>query len=165
VTAVSDTSPLRHLIAAGWVNLIEHIFRRVLIPRAVEQELIHRAAPKSVRQWMAQRPSCFEAIDLAHPPDSAPVQRLDRGEAEAIHLATSLDADFLLMDEHRGRQTASARGITVIGILGILLESYRRGLIQDPVDILAQLRATRFRVSRRLVLEFEDQIRRIKSNE
>ncbi len=162
MTAVSDTSPLRHLIAAGRVNLIQHIFDRVLIPRAVEQDLVHRAAPKSVRQWMDLRPAWLETIDLAQPRDPVLVQRLDRGEAEAIHLATSLDADFLLMDEHRGRQTTTDRGITVIGVLGILLESYRRGRIQDPVEILAQLRATRFRVSRRLIVEFADQISRIR---
>jgi hypothetical protein len=76
-----------------------------------------------------------------------------------------LRADFLLIDERRGRQMATARGINVIGLLGILLESYRRRRIQNPFDILAELRASQFRVSRRLAQEFVTQIRLMTSHE
>jgi predicted nucleic acid-binding protein len=110
---------------------------------------------------MEQRPAWLEIRDLQQRPDPELARQLHRGEAEAIRLAIDLCADFLLMDERRGRQLATARGITVIGVLGILLESYRRRRIQHPFDILAELRASRFRVSRRLVREFEEQIRLI----
>ena len=159
MTAVPNTSPLRYLIAISRVDLVQHIFGSVLIPRGVEQELTDPAAPESVRQWMARRPAWLEIRDLAQPPEPELTRRLDRGEAEAIQLAIDFGADFLLIDEHRGRQIATARGATVIGALGILLESYRQGRIQNPLDVLAQLRASRFRVSRRLVREFEEQIR------
>jgi predicted nucleic acid-binding protein len=46
----------------------------------------------------------------------------------------------------------------VVGILGILIESYRRGNVQNPVEVLEQLRRVGFRVSRRLTTEFERQI-------
>jgi predicted nucleic acid-binding protein len=165
MTAVSDTSPLRYLIAVGRADLMRDIFGRVLIPRGVEQELTDPAAPETVRQWIEHRPTWLEIRDLPQPPDLELTRRLDRGEAEAIRLAMDLRADFLLMDERRGRQMATARGIIVIGVLGILLESYRRRRIQHPFDILAELRASRFRVSRRLVQEFEEQIRLMKSHE
>jgi predicted nucleic acid-binding protein len=86
-------------------------------------------------------------------------RRLDRGEAQAIQLAIDLRADFLLMDERRGRQIAAAQGVTVIGVLGILLDSHRQALIQNPFEIVAELRSTGFRVSLRLLREFEEQIR------
>jgi len=50
---------------------------------------------------------------------------------------------------------AAARGLTVVGILGILLESYRQRRINDPLEILAELRANRFYISLRLIGEFE----------
>ncbi len=154
---VSNTSPLRYLAAVGRAELVQQIFRHVLIPRAVEQELTDPSTPEAVRQWMAQRPAWLE-IRASRPPDPELAKRLDRGEAEAIQLATDLRADFLLIDELRGRNTATARGLVVIGALGILLESYRQRRIENPLEILTQLRANRFHLSRRLVREFEVQI-------
>ena len=107
---------------------------------------------------MAQRPGWLEARD-SRPPDPELTRRLDRGEAEASQLAVDLRAGFLLMDEFRGRSIASERGLVVIGVLGILLESYRQRLIETPLEILAQLRSNRFHVSRALVKEFEAEIR------
>ena len=156
---VSDTSPLRYLIPAGRTNLVERLFGRILIPRGVEQELTDPSTPNAVRQWMAQRPPWLQVREVPQPPDPNLARRLDRGEAQAIQLAIDLRADFLLMDERRGRQIAAALGVTVIGVLGILLDSYRRALIQNPFEIVAELRSTGFRVSLRLLREFEEQIR------
>jgi len=44
-----------YLIVVGRADLVEQIFRRVLIPRAVEQELTDARTPEAVRQWMARR--------------------------------------------------------------------------------------------------------------
>jgi predicted nucleic acid-binding protein len=159
MTVVSNTSPLRYLIAVGKVDLVAQIFHQLLIPREVARELTDPSAPREVRQWMAEPPAWL-GIRESSPPNPELARQLDRGEAEAVQLAIDLQADYVLIDELRGRTAAAARGLVVIGALGILLESYRRQLIHNPLEILAELRACRFRLSRRLVLEFEDQIRR-----
>lgn len=46
---------------------------------------------------------------------------LDSGESEAIILADEKKSDALLMDEHRGRQVAKKVGISITGIIGILI--------------------------------------------
>jgi predicted nucleic acid-binding protein len=143
---VSNTSPLRYLIAVGRPELIQNLFGHVLIPRAVEMELTHPSAPMVVRNWMAQRPAWIEVRDLVAPPELALLGQLDAGEAEAIQLTIDLKAGTLILDERTGRAMAAARHIRVIGILGILLESYRRGAIQSPTDIVSQLQAQGFRV-------------------
>jgi predicted nucleic acid-binding protein len=158
MTVVSNTSPLRYLIAVGRPDLIQKIFGQVLIPRGVEEELIHPSAPAATRQWIAERPEWLEVQVLSHDPEVELVPQLDQGECEAIQLAMDIQADFLLIDERRGRKMATDRGITVVGILGILIESCRRGHVQNPVEILQQLRKAGFRVSRRLAIEFEKQI-------
>jgi predicted nucleic acid-binding protein len=155
---VSNTSPLRYLIAVGRPELIQNLFGHVQIPRAVEMELTHPSAPAVVRHWMAQRPTWIEVRDLAAPPELALLGHLDAGEAEAIQLTIDLKAGALIMDERSGREMAAARHIRVIGILGILLESYRRGTVRAPIDIVSQLQAQGFRVSRRLLLQFQNQI-------
>ena len=165
MTVVSNTSPLRYLIAIGRADLLQHIFGHVLISRGVQEELTHSSCPEMVRQWMAYAPAWLETRELVQSPESEFARLLDQGEAEAIQLAIDLKADYLLIDERRGRQIATARGLTVIGTLGILIESRRRGHIQNASDILVELRAARFRVSRRLVREFEEMIQAMKSPE
>jgi uncharacterized protein len=160
VTVVSDTSPLRYLIAVSRPELIGQIFDRIVIPRAVELELTHPSTPKAVQQWMEQRPAWLETRTVSSL-DTELDRILDRGEAEAIQLAIDSRADLLLMDERRGRDLAARRGLAVVGVLGILLESYRRRLIDNPLEILDQLRACRFHASRRLVAEFEGQVQRL----
>jgi predicted nucleic acid-binding protein len=44
-----------------------------------------------------------------------------------------------LIDEKLGREVANRLGLRTIGILGVLLESYRRGLIPEVKAVLDQL--------------------------
>jgi predicted nucleic acid-binding protein len=159
MTVVSDTSPLRYLVAAGQADLLAKLFGTILIPSAVEREILDPHAPPSVRHWMAQRPTWLQIHKVQTTPDAILTEQLDPGEAEAIQLAQELRADALIMDERRGRQIAAGRGITVIGVLGMLRESYRRGFIDNPIALAAQLRSLGFRASRALTRRFEEQIR------
>ena len=162
ITVISDTSPLRYLTAIGRTDLLKNIFRHILIPRGVEEELMHASAPDRTRRWMRRRPDWLEVRDLSSPPKSDLARRPDPGEAEATQLAIDLHADFLLIDERRERRMPVGRGVAVIGALGIVLRSYRQGRVEDPMQILEELRAARFRVSPRLARSFEEQIRLIK---
>jgi len=53
---------------------------------------------------------------------------LHAGEREAIVLAHELSAQ-LLIDEQRGRDTATAQGVEVVGILRIFADAKQRDLI------------------------------------
>lgn len=161
MTVVSNTSPLRYLIATGLADLVGSLFGAVLIPRAVEGELLDPHTPPSVQHWMARRPRWIETRDVHLPQDAELIGQLHPGEAEAIQLALELRAEVLVMDERRGRQLATARGLTVIGALGMLRESYRRNLIQDPLALAARLRANGFRCARALMRRFEEQIQEV----
>jgi predicted nucleic acid-binding protein len=52
---------------------------------------------------------------------------LDRGEAEALALATELKADLVLLDERRARKVAAGLGLRYIGVIGVLVEAKSRG--------------------------------------
>ena len=54
---------------------------------------------------------------------------LHRGEAETIALGSHLRVDLVLMDEQEGRQFALAAGLSVTGVLGILLKGKQSGQI------------------------------------
>jgi predicted nucleic acid-binding protein len=44
------------------------------------------------------------------------------------------------MDERRGREAAKRLGLTCTGLVGILLEARRRGVVNDPAGIAQDLR-------------------------
>jgi predicted nucleic acid-binding protein len=53
---------------------------------------------------------------------------LHKGEAEAIALAIELNADIVIIDEQEARQTAKQAGLSVIGVLGVLLRANAKSL-------------------------------------
>lgn len=153
--AVSNTSPLRYLIAAGQAAVLEGLFREILIPTGVAAELMDPAAPLIVREWITHPPAWLRITDLKSMPDVELVAALDRGEREAIQLASECHADILIIDEWKGRTVAKRRRIPLTGAIGILGEAYKRRLIHNPLEILAELRQHGFRISPALVATFE----------
>jgi predicted nucleic acid-binding protein len=150
--AVSNTSPLRYLIAIEHANLLHSLFDRVLVPPGVAAELADPAAPPAIRDWIASPPVWLEVRRLATAPGVEVSASLDRGEAEAIQLASESAADVLIMDEWKGRNVARARGL--IGALGVLGAAYRRRFIDDPMELLANMRRHGFRARQPLVTGF-----------
>jgi predicted nucleic acid-binding protein len=146
---VPDTSPLNYLILTGYVHLLEALYGRVVIPRAVWDELRKPGAPAPVREWTDGLPGWIEVREPAAP-DAA--LNLDPGERDAITLALELRADLVLLDERRGRREAVGRGLAVTGTLGVLDAAAERGLIKLP-EAIAGLRQTTFRVPPSLLQE------------
>lgn len=153
---VSDTSPLSGLAIVGYLCLLKQLYQRVLIPPAVLDELV-RGGEDDERIALVLS---LDWIEIQQPTNSQLVEtlesdcNLDRGEAEAIALAVELGADELLIDERLGRREALRLGLSITGLLGILLVAKRRELVKAirPVmdDLIAQ---AGFRVSNQLYIE------------
>lgn len=79
------------------------------------------------------------------------LQDLDLGESEALALAIELTADLLLIDEVAGRARSKEIGLESIGVLGVLLEAKRAGLLDSISPLLDQLQwQHRFHLSERV---------------
>jgi predicted nucleic acid-binding protein len=58
--AVSNTTPLRYLMAIDQAHLLERLFKKVFVPTAVQQELTEAGTPKKVRDYVLSLPSWLE---------------------------------------------------------------------------------------------------------
>ena len=155
---VADASPLNYLIQVNCDGLMRDLYRRVLVPATVVEELRHPSAPASVAIWSSDLPSWIE-VRTVHLRRDAAMEALDPGEREAIQLAEEHHANLLLIDERRGRLEAKRRGISTLGTLGILLAGGKRGLI-EPEEVFQRLvEQTNFRASSKLVEGFATQCR------
>jgi predicted nucleic acid-binding protein len=151
MAVVSDTSSLNYLILIRQAELLLDLFGRVIIPKAVFQELQDEKTPDEVREWIASHPAWLEVQAVRTPLDAEFLQ-LHKGEAEAIALAQELNATVLIIDEKEGREIAVRRGIPITGLLGVLRDAAARNLVDFP-SALADLQQTTFRVSPKLINE------------
>jgi len=136
---VSDTSPILNLARIGRLEILASLYKQVLIPPGVFKELAVTKTEASAAIDAARH----SWLLLGTPKDQDRVLRLradlDAGEAEAIVLAVELHANLLLVDERRGRRTAAALGLRIIGLLGVLAEAKQAGLIESVKPLLDEL--------------------------
>jgi predicted nucleic acid-binding protein len=145
VIAVFDTSPLHYLVLIGEIDLLPQLFHGAVIPPAVRSELAAPGAPERVRAWIERPPDWLRVRDAPDEPHRA-LAGLHRGERAAIQLAQTLAADILVLDDKAARAAATALGIRITGLLGILDLAAQRGLVRlsPTVD---RLRSTSFRAT------------------
>jgi predicted nucleic acid-binding protein len=148
MVVVADTTPLNYLILVQQIEILPRFFGRVSVPPAVWRELNHAGASEIVRHtvnssqaWLDIRPVGVVDPSLAY---------LDTGEQEAITLALTVSADRVLLDEAEARREAKARGLRIVGTLGILREAARRDLL-NLAEVLSALQQTSFFVAPSLI--------------
>jgi predicted nucleic acid-binding protein len=145
---VSNTSPINYLILVGQINLLPELFKQIIIPQEVYNELSDPAAPLPVQTWIATPPDWLR-IQLVSQASDPIVDMLDPGERAAILLAQELNANLLLLDDMKARRIATNRGLAITGILGILDQAAAMNLIDLPTTI-EHLRNTSFWASETL---------------
>jgi len=148
---IADTGPLNYLILIGHVDLLRVLFEKVLLPIAVQRELLSSKAPAVIQNWIASPPAWLEVREAPrNPADDASLMGIDAGEKEAIQLAVSIHADLLLMDDRKGVNAALSRGLRVTGTLGVLDLASQRGLV-NFTQAVSLLRRTTFRIPEALL--------------
>lgn len=148
---VSDTSPISNLFQIGEIELLPKLYGSVVIPPEVYTELM-------VLARFGFDLSLLESVEWLEVKACKDTDRsaelsvdLDRGEAQAIVLATEVGADLVLMDEEKGRAIARQLGLNVTGLLGVLLDAKRNQLIPLIEPLIQKLQANDFYLSEKLI--------------
>lgn len=158
MAVVADTSPLNYLVLIGEIELLPQLYKRVVIPQAVMDELKHPAAPELVAEFAASPPDWLEMarIDVADERATGGMADLDAGEIAAITLAGTYPNALLLMDEVEGRAEAARRGIRTTGTLGILRDAATAGFVDLP-SAFQKLQTTSFRLPAGVIADLLEQ--------
>ncbi len=172
---ISDSSPL---IIFGKINkfyLLEKIFKKIIISKAVFEEIVIRGKEKNAPEYFLLenyiKKGFIEIKELSKEYkkkadfllDSN--KNLDYGEAETICLALQEKEKFVLIDEKIARNTAEIYGLNPIGSFGVLLILFKRKILNESEikEIVNKILKTNFRVSGNLIQNFWELIERLKN--
>ncbi len=134
---VVNASPLILFARIGRLDLIEHLAPTILIPNAVIQE---------VRAGLAKDPTAAAALAWAEPYRvdditlAASVEHWDLGPGESQVIAHSVDTSrWAVLDDRAARRCAAAHDVPVIGSLGIVMRSKKKGQIDRARPLVDKL--------------------------
>ena len=151
VRVVSNSSPLIILYKCDQLHLLERLFGHVFIPEAVRKEVIHSSKDPHQSEAISR---CDFIKARSIPQSSISFSRkLDRGEQEALILASALKADYLLLDDKRAQKEANDLQIPFIPTLAVLLKASQKGIISDFEALLSELEQKMVFLTRELSLE------------
>ena len=149
---VSDSSPIIYLSWIGRLELLRQLFNDVVVPPTVYNEVAIEGATQPGSNEISSIDWIKTSASVSTKLPKSIATELDSGETEAIELAIDVKADYLLMDERRGRKVAEDYGIIVVGVLGVLVKAKQKGLIPNVKEDIIRLRdETSFWISDALV--------------
>ena len=148
---VINTGPLLALIAAwGDLNILQSLYRQILIPFEVCQE-IQAGGPGEfgVKQfeeagWLQKQSEPLKIAPIL-------INTLDRGEAAVIQLALNKKVQTVCIDEAAGRRMARLNGLSLTGSVGILLRARREGYTFSMKDAIQRMTDRGIWLSERVV--------------
>jgi len=125
---IADASPLIALSLCNQLNLLTLLFKEIIIPVKVFEEINVTDKPEA-QKIIPFIQDKIQKIDLNDIIISAP--NLGAGELEAMALYKKLNADYLLVDDKKARQIALYNNIKVIGSIGVLILAKQKKLISS----------------------------------
>jgi hypothetical protein len=148
---VSNTTPIISLLKIDKLHVLKELYGVIYLPLEVFNEI---EAGKNKDFYVDL--SKFEWIKIQKIKNKKSLYYfldLDKGEAEAIVLATEIGADLIILDETLGRFHAKHAGLKVTGTLGILLKAKQLGFVSELKSLLLELRIKGIWLSDRLIEE------------
>lgn len=146
---VVNSTPLIVLCGIGKLELLRELYRELLIPVAVYQE-VTAVKDSACMQIMAQR-NWIHVEKIQNETEKKMYRaKLHAGEVEVMILAQEQKADLVIIDDNAAKKTAKYLGLTVTGSLGVLLKAKQVGLIERVRPLLSEMKKNGFYVDSKL---------------
>lgn len=124
MVVVSNTTPLIGFAVIGRFDLLRQLFGKIHIPEAVYNEAVVAGRERGGARSEVSTANWIETVQVKERlAVDVLLDELDLGEAETIVLAREIDADWVLMDEKKGRRKLSEMGLNKVRTVGLLLRA------------------------------------------
>lgn len=134
---VSNTTPIISLLKLSKLDLLQKLYGEINIPKAVYEEI--EAGKQKVFYQNLAKISWINILEIENKQALNYFIDLDKGEAEAIILATEINADLTIIDEKLGRFYAKNTGLKITGTIGTLLKAKTKGFVKEIKPLIIEL--------------------------
>jgi len=130
IKIVANATPLIYLSKVGCLNILRQLFDTVYTTPEVKREVVDVGkALNKTDAYIVENAFKESWLRVKKAPPIELHIPLQRGEGMAVSLAKSQKADFILIDEIRGRRAAELAEVQPMGAVGILLLALKRNLL------------------------------------
>lgn len=136
MVVISDTTAITNLFQIGKIEILQELYEEIIIPMSVKNELDVIPAQKIFLEkvdWIKVEKVSSQSLK------NKLLETLDIGEAEAIALTIEKNASLLIIDEKIGREISKSYNLSIIGMLGVLIEAKEKKIISHIKPILDDL--------------------------
>lgn len=142
---ISNTSPLIGLAKINRLDILQQLFKTIVIPQAVYNEFL-KYCPYAEAQYF--QTACDSFITVLTVDNMMEFKRnLDLGESEVLTLALSEQTDIVLIDDRKAFNEAKELNIKTASTHVVLKMAETKGFIENYQVLIAQLAEKGFFIS------------------
>jgi predicted nucleic acid-binding protein len=136
---IVNTSPLLYLHQIGYLELLQNLYKKIIVPSAVVEEL-------TVGETQGINVPDIEAIEwisitAVKSANLIPTKiNLGKGEAEVLALGLANPDSLLIFDDRLARRFADSHQLKYTGTLGILVKAKHLGYLSSVAGVVELLR-------------------------
>lgn len=127
---IVNSSPLIVLFKSKQAELLPQLFKSVLVPSGVFEEVTAAGSTDIAARELPRVPWIQQVEVTAIVPEVA-AWDLGKGESQVLSLALSTENCAAIVDDRAARRCGQVLGISTIGTGGLLIRAKRRGLIDS----------------------------------
>lgn len=136
---IANSTPLIALNKIDKLNLLQHLYKQIIIPYAVYEEVILESNQKDIEDFI--KASGFIKIMKIKNEEAKKifVTSLHKGEVEVMILAKEIDADLCIIDDLLARKYAKYHNLNITGTIGVILKAKELGIILEVKSTIDEL--------------------------
>lgn len=151
---ICNSSPLIALLSVDKLGLLGNLFKSVIIPQAVCDEVFNTSKA-------SYEVESFDYIKVERVKEKQFVKvlslNLGLGESEVIGLALEKNISNVILDDKQARKIAERMGLKVIGTLGILLLAKQKCLIEKVKPLILEMQEKiNFRLDKKILNKLDE---------
>lgn len=158
---VCNSSPLINLTKVNQLDLLEKLYGKITIPKAVYRELVETGIPRvgSLEVQKLIQNGIIQVEEVTSKEMVTMLQtKLDEGESEVIAMALEQNADLVIIDENDAREFARLFNLKMTGFIGVLIKAKNLGFISDLKTLLDLAISKGFWINQKLYQKIIDRL-------